>query len=144
MSICGARNPQMRIVCNTFVEDAMMLPLMDACSNGHVHIVKYLCELHLYDNNYKKIDINYYSSKWAFMNGHLMVFKYLCELHKHIKTYDKIYIHSIPEGDFRQAVKNKNYKTIRYIFTLYRKEYIPLSNLLYYKYGLYKKIDFLI
>ncbi len=65
---------------------------IEACKNGHLNVVKYLCNLYKTDKKYKPIDIHVYdnkSFKLAYENNHIHIMEYLLNLHKQ-KPYSKL------------------------------------------------------
>ena len=66
---------------------------INACLNGHLHIVEYLLYLHEENQDYSMININAQNElgfKLACMKGHINIVKCLINLHEH----NKIDIHS--------------------------------------------------
>ena len=64
-----------------------------AAENGHLEIMRYLCELYKIDSNYTKIDIhtnNEEAFRWASQKGYLEIMRYLTNLYKVDPNYSRI------------------------------------------------------
>ncbi len=121
---------------NYYVDDG----IINACTYGHLDIVKYLLEQH--NSYYSPHNINlenYFYS--ACENGHYNVVKYLCELHLHCPQYRPVLIHLKLEHGLRIANTNNHYMIVRYLCELHHKINILLPSHAKNVTPYYKKIN---
>ena len=91
-----------------------------ACTNGHLHIIKYLISLYKINQNYTKINIHAdieYGFRLALWNGHKHIIKYLINLYKNDPIYAKININANDEYLFIITCYYKQNNFIKYLLS---------------------------
>lgn len=127
----------------TFDDSILAQGFIEACRKGHFEVIKYLCNLHKDNPQFKPIDIHFNNEEGfisACRNGYYDIVLYLTRLHKTDTSYKQIDIYASYEAGFNEACANGHLNIVEYLVKLSTsKGYVVFRSIFYSR--MYKHIN---